>query len=158
MREKRKSSFWEHLESTLEQFGVDLDQFGVDLDELGESCKGKGFKVFCGGPLKSSIKEFSKAARDQVVMVRVDDDTNAKLDAWVETGAVKSRSEAAALFIREGLKVHAEELEKLESALKDVEAAKDRLKDKVKEVFGGGQEGKNGGDDDEEPASRHAPA
>ncbi len=72
---------------------------------------------------------------DQVLMVRIDEEATKKLDAWLETGAFKSRSEAAALFIREGLKVRARELGELEEALKGVEAAKDRLKAKAREVF-----------------------
>ncbi len=49
---------------------------------------------------------------------------------------MRSRSEAAALFIREGLKVRAEELARMEDALREVHAAKQRLADKAKEVFG----------------------
>ncbi len=60
-------------------------------------------------------------------MVRVDQETAAKLDTWVETGAVKSRSEAAALFIREGLNVRASELERLNDALRSYADAKERL-------------------------------
>jgi hypothetical protein len=54
----------------------------------------------------------------------------------VETGAVKSRSEAAALFIKEGLKVRAKELEQLRGALKGVEEAKEKLRARAREVFG----------------------
>jgi len=50
-------------------------------------------------------------------MVRVDEDTSNALDAWVEAGAVKSRSAAAALFIREGLKVRDSELQDLKKGL-----------------------------------------
>jgi len=69
-------------------------------------------------------------------MVRVDEDTSKRLDAWVEIGAVKSRSEAAALFIREGLQVRADEMGELEEALQKVENAKQVLRDKAKTVFG----------------------
>jgi Arc/MetJ-type ribon-helix-helix transcriptional regulator len=92
------------------------------------------------GGLSDSLKEMGKSPRDQVLMVRVDEDTTKKLDAWVETGAFKSRSEAAALFIREGLKVHARELNELEEALQGVEVAKDKLKEKAQEVFRTGTE------------------
>jgi len=87
------------------------------------------------GGLSESLKEMGKTSRDQVVMVRIDDDTTKKLDAWLEAGAFKSRSEAAALFIREGLKVHARELEELGEALKGVEDARERLRTKAREVF-----------------------
>ena len=86
--------------------------------------------------LGSSLEELGKEVRDQVVMVRVDEDTRRKLDAWVASGAVKSRSEAAALFIREGLKVRATELERLGDAIQAVEEAKERLRNKARDVFG----------------------
>ncbi len=82
------------------------------------------------------MEEMGRSPRDQVVMVRVDSETSEALDAWVETGAVKSRSEAAALFIREGLKVRADELERLRGALTDVEKARERLRKEARKVFG----------------------
>jgi hypothetical protein len=68
--------------------------------------------------------------------VRVDKETLRELDAWVETDAVKSRSEAAALFIREGLNVRSSELGELKDALDTVAKAKARLRDAARSVFG----------------------
>ena len=90
--------------------------------------------------LQDSVREMGGSARDQVVMVRVDRETAGRLDAWVATGAVKSRSEAAALFIREGLKVRASELEQLQDAIRGVADAKERLLARAKEVLGGGSD------------------
>lgn len=122
-----------------------LEQAGIGVD-LGGNCstwtwpkKSKRVKVVCVTPgLKDSVDEMGRSPRDQVVMVRVDSDTSEALDAWVSTGAVKSRSEAAALFIREGLRVRADELERLKGALDDVEAARKRLRQQAREVFGDG--------------------
>jgi Arc/MetJ-type ribon-helix-helix transcriptional regulator len=69
-------------------------------------------------------------------MVRIDEDTKNALDDWVETGAVKSRSEAAALFMREGIKVRSGELEQLREALDDVGQARQRLEEKARQVIG----------------------
>ncbi len=49
---------------------------------------------------------------------------------------MKSRSEAAALFIREGLEVRGAELEQLEESLRDLQTAKERVREKAREVFG----------------------
>lgn len=132
-----EKGIWDAIREQLEAQGVDLDALA-----------GKGvadcaaLKVVCvGAKLQESVEELGKTARDQVVMVRVDAETNTALDRWVETGAVKSRSEAAALFIREGLKVRATELEQLAESLQDVEEARDRLKKRVRELFGGEREG-----------------
>ena len=129
MTEINLSGIWTRIKKELEASGIDLD-----TDFCDES--GSPVRVICmSGGLSDSLKEMGKTTRDQVLMVRCDEETTKKLDAWLETGAFKSRSEAAALFIREGLKVHARELDELEEALQGVEAAKDRLKKKAREVF-----------------------
>ncbi len=117
---------------------VQLEKKGIDVDAL---CSGDPesarVKVICvAAGMGESLKELGQATRDQVVMVRVDEQTSKALDAWVETGVVKSRSEAAALFIREGLKVRGGELEQLADALRGVERAKERLRQKASDVFG----------------------
>ena len=102
----------------------------------GTSARSK-VKVVCVAPdLQQAVQEMCGCNRDQVVMVRVDQETNTKLDTWVETGAVKSRSEAAALFIREGLKVRESELERLRDVLQSYNEAKDRLRREARDAFG----------------------
>lgn len=123
---------WDSLKGQLEALGIDLAALcGAELDTA-------KVKVVCVAPdLKAGLKELDGLTRDQVVMVRVDEETSRALDAWVETSAVKSRSEAAALFIREGLKVRAAELDQLREALREVEDARRRLREKARGVLGG---------------------
>lgn len=128
----------DNLDAVMSLVRKELKAVGIDF-ETG-CCEGEParIKVVCVSPdLKCAVEEVSKSARDQVVMVRVDEETLASLDAWVETGAVKSRSEAAAVFIREGMKLRASELAQLRDAIRGVEEAKQRLRDKAREVFGG---------------------
>ena len=82
------------------------------------------------------MSQLGQAARDQVVMVRVDEKTSQELDAWVETDVAKSRSEAAALFIREGLEVRRSELDQLKETLEGVVKAKEELRKKARQIFG----------------------
>ncbi len=135
---------WEKIQPQLKARGIDIDfDIGEGFD-LGEgfnfTCdggEGPRVKVVCVAPdLKESVEEMGQTQRDQVVMVRVDEETLESLDAWVTTGAVKSRSEAAALFIREGLKVRADELAQLRDALREVQEAQERLKERAREIFG----------------------
>ncbi len=133
------SGLWDKIRSQLEAKGVSVDfENGFDfscVDPIG----GGGVKVVCVAPdLKQSVEEMGRKPRDQVVMVRVDESTLGDLDAWVATGAVKSRSEAAALFIREGLKVRSDELERLRDALREVKEAQERLRQQAREIFGAG--------------------
>ena len=129
----------EEFNDVLSMLGEQLKKQGIDLKKLSEDClSGLPFKVVCvASDLEDSLREMGEETRDQVVMVRIDDETTENLDDWVETGAVKSRSEGAALFIREGLKVRAEELARLKDALADVKAAKEKLREQAKDVLGG---------------------
>lgn len=88
-------------------------------------------KVVCvASDLNETLTEIGGERRDQVVMVRLDKETTRTLERWVEAGAVKSRSEAAMVFIREGLKVRSKELEKLKEAIDRVESARNSLQNK----------------------------
>ncbi|MCH7636895.1 MAG: hypothetical protein IIA12_04415 [Proteobacteria bacterium] len=129
----------DNSDDILSMIGDQLKKQGIDLKKLSEDClSGFPFKVVCvTSDLEDSLREMGEETRDQVVMVRIDDETTENLDDWVETGAVKSRSEGAALFIREGLKVRAEELARLKDALADVKAAKEKLREQAKDVLGG---------------------
>ncbi len=129
----------DEFNDVLSKIGEQLKKQGIDLKKLSENClSGIPFKVVCvASDLEDSLREMGEETRDQVVMVRIDDETTENLDDWVETGAVKSRSEGAALFIREGLKVRAEELARLKDALTDVKAAKEKLREQAKNVLGG---------------------
>jgi len=125
-----QAGLWEMIQERLKQEGLNMESLccGPAMGAL---------KLVCvPSSLHDTVEEMGGAPRDQVVMVRVDAQTVTTLDSWVETGAVKSRSEAAAVFIREGLKVRAHELRELNDALSDVEAAKSRLRERAKRVLG----------------------
>lgn len=132
-------AIFEGIREQLECAGVSIEFPEVNEAEApGARRSERRVKVVVVSPdLQSAVDELGRSVRDQVVMVRVDEDTLKKLDAWVATGAVKSRSEAAALFIREGMKVREAELRRLEEALAAVEAAKERLRKEARDVFGG---------------------
>ena len=133
--------FTQGLRAILDGVRDQLKRAGIEIempDLASEEAEERRVRVVLVSPdLKDAVDEMGQSVRDQVVMVRVDEETLAKLDAWVAIDAVKSRSEAAALFIREGLKVRQPELSKLEQALAEVEAAKERLRKQAREVLGG---------------------
>lgn len=129
------------VQNMLRDKGIHVDLAADVKDCCGAEGEAKVKVVCVASDLGDSVREMGKTPRDQVVMVRVDESSSQALDAWVETGAVKSRSEAAALFIREGLQVRADELERLRDALQDVEQAKDRLRRRAEDIFGSADEG-----------------
>jgi Arc/MetJ-type ribon-helix-helix transcriptional regulator len=122
---------WEFIQQKLREKGIDLDELCCDRPP------GSAVKVVCIAPgLDESYEEMGKSPRGATVMIRTDEETSQTLDDWVESGYFKSRSEAAALFLREGLKMRADELAKLKGALEEVKAAKDKLHEKADAIFG----------------------
>lgn len=70
--------------------------------------------------------------RGNVVMVRVNDDTLAHLDMLVEAELVKSRSEAAALLIIEGMKANEKLFERIREITDQIAILRSQLKESVK--------------------------
>ncbi len=70
--------------------------------------------------------------RGNVVMVRVNDDTLAHLDMLVEAEMVKSRSEAAALLIIEGMKANQNLFERIREITDQIAILRSQLKESVK--------------------------
>jgi len=132
-RKGNKSSLINSIIETIESLGVEI---GDEIEESLRDIKSDWKVVTIMPDLGESVREMGESPRDHTVMVRTDQKTSNQLDAWVEIGAVKSRSEAAALFIREGLQGRADELAELEEALRKVETAKQNLRDKARTVFG----------------------
>jgi len=125
------ADLYTEVSKTLKDHGIDF-RIGLAGDDDLANCT-----VMClTGDMKTTVAEMGRAARDQVVMVRIDEDTSDTLDLWIATGAVKSRSEAAALFISEGIKVRSGELEQLREAIEDVIDAKQRLEERARQVIG----------------------
>jgi hypothetical protein len=119
------------ISEALQSHGIEFRVGLADDDDLA-NCT-----VMClTGDMKTTVAEMGRASRDQVVMVRIDEDTRDKLDLWIDTGAVRSRSEAAALFISEGIKVRSGELDQLREAIDEVNDAKHRLEERARQVIG----------------------
>lgn len=125
------ADLYTEIGKTLKDHGIEF-RIGLAGDDDIANCT-----VMClTGDMKTTVAEMGRAARDQVVMVRIDEDTSDTLDLWIATGAVRSRSEAAALFISEGIKVRSGELEQLREAIEDVNDAKQRLEERARQVIG----------------------
>ena len=73
------------------------------------------------------------AARDHVVMVRVNDESLRKIEALAESGIFKSRSESAAFLISEGVKAQSELFKRIEEKIDQIERLRSELKSIVDE-------------------------
>ena len=89
--------------------------------------KGTAHAERLGENLKESIQGM-RAGRDNVVMVRVDDDSKSKLDELLEAGLVNSRSEAAAFLIAEGIKARSQLFDTISGKVEDIRKKKEELR------------------------------
>jgi Arc/MetJ-type ribon-helix-helix transcriptional regulator len=72
--------------------------------------------------------ESALSARDHVVMVRVNDEALKRLDALVQSGIFKSRSESAAFLISEGIKAQSALFDRIDEKIQEIERLRAELK------------------------------
>src|SRR5438876_4537794 len=144
MREERRSAG----DVTIEEKREDQDDIVISeipndesrqksgFDEIASSVKEVAQKT--GEALNKATESIGKAiesaleARDHVVMMRVNDDSLKSLDSLVQSGIFKSRSEAAAFLISEGVKAQAVLFGRISERIKEIERLRAELKDIVK--------------------------
>jgi Arc/MetJ-type ribon-helix-helix transcriptional regulator len=102
------------------------------FDNVASSVKEVAHKT--GEVINKATESISKAiesalsARGHVVMVRVNEEALKKLDALVQSGIFKSRSESAAFLIAEGIKAQSALFERISEKIKEIERLRTELK------------------------------
>lgn len=87
-----------------------------------------------------------RANRDNVVMVRIDAESLARLDELVDAGIMGSRSEAAAFLISEGIKGRQPLFARIAEKVQEIRRVKDELRNLVDDEDGGdGSDGRGTG-------------
>jgi Arc/MetJ-type ribon-helix-helix transcriptional regulator len=111
------------------------------LNDLAASVKDVAQRT--GDVINKATESIGKAidsalsARDHVVMVRVNDESLRKIEALAESGIFKSRSEAAAFLISEGVKAQADLFKRIEEKIGQIERLRSELKTIVEEQHPG---------------------
>lgn len=144
MRDERDSSG----DVIIEEKRLDGDDIVVTTMPNDESRRASGFD-----DIASSVKEVAQktgevinkatesigkaiesalSARDHVVMVRVNDESLRKLDALVQSGIFKSRSESAAFLISEGIKAQDVLFSRISERITEIERLRSELKEIIK--------------------------
>lgn len=95
------------------------------LDELGTQVE--KFAIKTAESIKKVIDK-ALSARNTVLTIRINDESNKKMNMLVETGLFKSRSESAAFLIQEGIKSQDHLFEKITGKLEKIDKIKDELK------------------------------
>ncbi len=105
---------------------------GLNVNDLASSVKEVAQKT--GDVINRATESIGKAiesalsARDHVVMVRVNDESLKRLDDLVQSGIFKSRSEAAAFLIGEGVKTQAPLFNRISEKITEIERLRSELK------------------------------
>lgn len=117
-KETKKTQKEKKQQGPFEEFGDHVEKFAV---RTAESIR--------------KVIDRALASRNTVLTIRVNDESNKKLNMLVEAGLFKSRSESAAFLIEEGIKSQAPLFAKITDKLKKMEKIREELKDIVsKEV------------------------
>lgn len=81
--------------------------------------------------VEQSLRSFFSGPRDNVLSIRVDDGDVAAIDALVETGVLKTRSEAAAWLIRSGIEANRGLFEQVQAKTAEIR----RLREETQELI-----------------------
>jgi Arc/MetJ-type ribon-helix-helix transcriptional regulator len=95
-----------------------LDDFGNQVEK---------FAVKTAESIRKVIDR-ALASRNTVLTIRVNDESNKKLNMLVEAGLFKSRSESAAFLIEEGIKSQRDLFAKITDKLEKMEKIREELK------------------------------
>ena len=92
----------------------------------------KGTKAFQqGGETIETAINAALSLRDNVIMVRINKESLAKIDELIDSGLFKTRSECSAFLIREGIKARSDIFGKIEEKINEIQRLKTELKDIV---------------------------
>ena len=78
--------------------------------------------------VKDAINAMTGSSRNNVVMVRVNEESLEQLDQLVEAGIVSSRSEAAAFLISSGARARQDLFDKIAEKVEEIRKAREELR------------------------------
>lgn len=88
----------------------------------------------------SSVVRHSLVARNHVLMVRINDEALQRINDLKDAGLFKSRSEAAAYLIAEGIASREELFEQIQDRIHQIQQIKDELRNLAENNLGRGEE------------------
>ena len=118
--EPRRTSLAEGLETIVDEAEAAVKSALHRSDTIGEN-------------LKETIQG-ALSSRKNVVMVRLNEASLQRVDDLVESGVVKSRSEASAFLIGEGIKARADIFARIGEKIDTIRAARQELRDLMDET------------------------
>jgi Arc/MetJ-type ribon-helix-helix transcriptional regulator len=116
MKEKEKNQSSEKKERTKKHKDA-LEDIGNQVERIAAKTAESLKKVW----------DKTLSSRNTVLTIRVDDDSNDKMNMLVESGIFKSRSESAAFLIKEGIQKQEPLFSKISSKLEKIEKIRAEL-------------------------------
>ncbi len=108
----------------------DKKYYQAKLEDLGSDVE--KFAIKASASIKKAIDQ-ALASRNTVLTIRINDESNRKLNMLVDAGLFKSRSESAAFLIEEGIKNQPYLFQKITERLEKIDKIKEELKSIVSE-------------------------
>ena len=112
------------------------DRIETIVDESKEAFK-QAYQSSGVESIGENVKEAVDRAlsrRDNVVMVRLNDESITRVDELVEAGVVSSRSEAVAFLVSEGIGAQSELFERIGQKVEQIRKVKQELRDLLNET------------------------
>lgn len=106
------------------------DQIVAKIEEIGSQVEKLAIKTTAS--IKKAIDQ-ALANRNIVLTIRVNEESNKKLNMLVDAGLFKSRSESAAFLIEEGIRSQAPLFKKITERLEKIDRIREELKNIVTE-------------------------
>ena len=104
--------------------------------ELADTLSNKAASAIISFREAESVPDAIKKAlkgRENVLMLRINEESLNKVDELVDAGIFKSRSESAAFLLREGIKARTDLYEKLSDKIRKIQDLKEELKELVED-------------------------
>ncbi len=117
--ETQKPKDKKYYQAKISEFGDQLETFAVKTAES----------------IRSAIDK-AMESRNTVLTIRVNDDSNRKLNMLVESGLFRSRSESAAFLIEQGIRSQEPLFKKITNKLETIEKLREELKTIISEEVG----------------------
>lgn len=116
---KKETKDKKHYQTRISEFGDQMETFAVKTAES----------------IRNAIDR-AMESRNTVLTIRVNDESNRKLNMLVESGLFRSRSESAAFLIEQGIRSQDSLFNKITNKLETIEKIKEELKSIISEEVG----------------------
>ena len=123
--EKQTKTKEKHEKENTKTHQTPLNDFGNQVEK---------FATKTAESIKKAIDK-ALSSRNTVLTIRVNDESNKKLNMLVETGLFSSRSESAAFLIQEGIKKQEDLFKRISGKFEEIDKIKEEIKTLINKEY-----------------------